>query len=108
MAYDDESSLFGFDEFINAATVLERFQNVTVTRLMALTRVVHQIAPRQAAGPPQSVGLPELATRLREAGLGGVPFDTVVRLLDVVSKIDPQEDVLAHVTLRDIQRIVAR
>jgi hypothetical protein len=107
MAYDDESSIFKFDEFISLAALFERYlmapENITAMRLLALVRAVHRISSegRQA-------GLSQLAAGLREQGLGTVPFDTVVKVMEVVAKVPYKEDVLAHVTLRDVQRMTSR
>lgn len=109
MAYDDESSLWDFRDLESLAAILERYlnapENITVIRLLALTRATHELTGGQEA---ERVGLSELAAGLREKGLAGVPFDTVARVMEAVSKVDAEEDVLAHVSLRDLQRIVTR
>lgn len=107
MAYDDDSK-FDFEKFESIAVVLERYlnapENITVTKLLALTQAAHDLT----AGQEREPGLSSLATGLRERGLSAVPFDTVARVMDAVGALDRSQDVLASVSLRDVERIVAR
>jgi hypothetical protein len=107
MAYDDDNGKLGFHDFEDFAVLIERYlaapENLSVIRILALTRAIHKIAAGRAA---EKIGLHELAGGLRERGLATVPFDTVIRLAQVIGKISYEEDVLARVTLRDLQRVV--
>jgi hypothetical protein len=107
MAYDDDGSKLHFRDFEDFAIVLERFlaapENLTAVRVIALTQAIHVIT---AGRSPGHVGLEELAYGLRQRGLGNVPFDTVIRIAEVVGQIHAEKDALAHVTLRDLQRIL--
>jgi hypothetical protein len=109
MAYDDDDGSYRFRDFEDLAALLERYlaapENLTVIRLIALTQAVHRISGGRS---PERLDAQELARGLRERGLSTVPFDTVVKVADFVSRVDAKEDVLARVTLRDVQRIVAR
>jgi hypothetical protein len=107
MAYDDDGSRFHFQDFEDLAVLLERFlsapENLTGARILALTQSIHVIL---AGRTLEKVGMEEIAHGLRERGLATVPFDTVIRIAEVVTRIPAKDDALAHVTLRDLQRIL--
>lgn len=109
MAYDDDGSRFNFTNLEDFAILLERYlsapENLSAARLLALTQAVHVLTGAQAGAPAD---IKALAQGLRERGLHNIPFDTVTRMLEHVSKFDPNEDALARVTLRDVQRILSR
>jgi hypothetical protein len=108
MPYDEDLSSYRFRDLEDLASSAERFlstpENMTIVRLGSLVQAVHAIL---AGRPSEKVGMGELAQGLRQRGLAGVPFNTVLRTMEVVSGADPKGDVLSHVTLRDAQRIVA-
>jgi hypothetical protein len=107
MAYDDDSK-FGFRDFEDFFTIFERYasspENLSVVRVMQLVQAVHRIAGGRQV---ERLDTRELAQGLRERGLATVPFDTVVRVAEFVASVSPKDDVLAKVTLRDVQRIVS-
>src|SRR5262249_24758796 len=108
MPYDDDgSSIMRFRDFEDLAILLERYlgvpENITASRLIALTRAVHTIAGERKA---DEVSLDELAHGLRQRGLGTVPFETVVRVLEATDPIGAQEDPLEQITLRQVHGII--
>jgi hypothetical protein len=104
MAYDDDSSFGRFRDLEDMATVLDRFlstpENLTIGRLISLTDVLHRWRDKN--------DFQELAKLLKERGLAGVPFNTVIAIHEATSEIDADEDVLAHITLRQAQRFITR
>lgn len=109
MAYDDDGSRFNFQDLEDIAILLERYlsapENLTAARLIALTQAVHVMNGHGEGG---QTGMKQLAAGLRERGLANVPFDTVIRVFDLVSTFKREEDALGRVTLRDVKRIISR
>jgi hypothetical protein len=109
MPYDEDLDNLRFRDFDDVATSMERFlavpENVTVIRFLALVQAVHAIL---AGRTPSHVDMHELAHGLRQRGLAAFPFNTVLRVIEAVAGIEPATDVLSRVTLRDVQRILAR
>jgi hypothetical protein len=108
MAYDDDGSMLRFREFEDLAILLERYlsapEHLTITRVLALTHTIHTIADGRS---PEKMQMQELSHGLRQKGLSNIPFDTVVRIAEIVGRISKDEDPLAHVTLRDMQRMIS-
>jgi hypothetical protein len=104
MAYDD--SVLGFHEAEMLAAVLTRLasEQLTVPRLLALTQAVHAISGNRSV---DSIGLNELAVELAQRDLADTPFNTVVGVLEAAAPIGADEDVLAHITLRDVKTILS-
>jgi hypothetical protein len=109
MPYDDDGSLLRFRDFEDLAIVLERYllapENLTVARVLPLTQAVHVIA---AGRGPERLEFQALTHGLRLRGIATIPFDTVIRVVEVVSRIPAEKDALAHVTPRDLQRIIQK
>jgi hypothetical protein len=107
--YDDEGSLPDFTQFEDLAALLQRVlggaEQVSAGRLISLVQSVHAIMGDRGAA---DVGMEELAHELRVRGLGNVPFQTVVGVLNAAGPVSADADVLQHVTLRDVQRIVSK
>jgi hypothetical protein len=109
MAYDD-GSILNFRNFEDFITLLEQALGapnfLTLNNINSLAQALHGIiAGRQQA---QAVDIRELADGLRQAGLGSVPFDVVMHVADAVAKVRPHEDVLQHITLRDLEVLARR
>ena len=103
-----------FGGFRNGGRMLEaylkamavRSDQITLSRVSELAEALH--ARTAGGGQIAPLDVHEMAASLRKHGLDSTPFDVVMHVAGVVSKIAPQEDVLSKITLRDLHELTNR
>lgn len=106
MAYDDDGSMWDWRNFEDLASLLDRYQNtLDIAKLSSLITATHTAFGGRAS---KEVPVAALAQTLSAGGLGSLPFETVTRVLDLVSGLDADADPLASITLRDVQHVTKR
>jgi hypothetical protein len=105
MPYDDESIKSRWREDEDWAILYDRGSReiLTVSKLLQLTHAVHSIAGDR---PPDKISMSELASELGQRGLGSVPFDIVVRVLETTGPISADSDPLANINLRQVKNLL--
>jgi hypothetical protein len=92
-----------FEAFAEAMTV--EFDRITLSRVSELAEALHVRTGGHKLAP---LDVHEMAEALRKHGLDSTPFDVVMHVAGLVSKVAPQEDVLAKITLRDLHDLTNR
>jgi hypothetical protein len=108
MAYDDESSRFGFRDWDDIlAGYFAQADNITFGRLRTAVQVLGAMGGMGAA----ALTLAEVEEALAEHGLGSLPISTVVGIVEVtapIAGVAGEEDVASRLTLKDLERALSR
>jgi hypothetical protein len=109
MAYDDDSSHFGWGDFVDLeqfiATLLTQPENLSLTRLTAALQGLSQLTATQHV---KSVTVYDAHRVLEQQGLGNFPMSTVVSILDAVEPYTGSVDLMSKLTLRDLEGILTK
>ena len=110
MAYDDDtfSSLFGDEDprILALENLFARPENLTIDRAGKLVNAVHTITKGR---PASDIGLAELSKDVvANPVLAAVPFDQVVKLVDLVAEVPEGENPVDRLTLAQLRSLTGR
>jgi hypothetical protein len=109
MAYDDDSTRFDPNDFMNFASLLEllasRRQQISLPQLAELVNEVHHLARGRSS---DQVSVSDLSQALRSAGFSNVSIGLLDQIVKEAAAIPSDAEAADHITLAQARRLLDR